>query len=75
MGKTKDFQWHSEVQQAFEQLRDCLIWSPIFAFPQMKEPFILYTDASQFATGSVLTQVQNGHERVICYASKSLNKA
>ena len=41
----------------------------------MKEPFILYTEASQFAIGAVLAQVQNGLGRVICYASKSLNKA
>ena len=41
----------------------------------MNEPFILYTDASQFAIGAVLAQVQNDLERVICYASKSLNKA
>ena len=41
----------------------------------MKEPFILYADASQFAMGAVVAQVQDGLERVICYASKSLNKA
>ena len=41
----------------------------------MKEPFILFTDASQFAISAVFAQVQNGLERVICYASKSLNKA
>ena len=41
----------------------------------MNGPFILYTDASPFAIGAVLAQVQNGLERVICYASKSLNKA
>ena len=41
----------------------------------MKEAFILYTDASQFAIGAVLAQVQNGLEPVICYASESLSKA
>ena len=41
----------------------------------MNEPFILHTDASQFAIGAVLAQVQNGLERVICYASRSLNRA
>ena len=56
-------------------MKNCLTSSPVLAFPQMKEPFILYTDASQFAIGAVLAQVQNGLERVICYASKSLNKA
>ena len=41
----------------------------------MKEPFILYTDASQFAIGAVLSKVQDGLETVICYASKASNKA
>ena len=41
----------------------------------MREPFILYTDASHFAIGAVLAQVQNGLKRVICYASKSFSKA
>ena len=73
--KTNEFHWNPEAQKAFEQLKDCLRSTPILAFPSMKEPFILYTDASQFAIGVVLAQVQNGFERVICYASKSLNKA
>ena len=37
----------------------------------MKEPFILYTDASLTALGAVLSQVQDGQERAICYASKA----
>ena len=41
----------------------------------MREPFILYTDASQHAMGAGLAQIQNGSERVICYASKSFSKA
>ena len=41
----------------------------------MKEPFLLYTDASQFAIGAVLSQLLDGLERVICYALKALNKA
>ena len=49
--------------------------SHILAFLSMKEPLILYTDASQFAIGAVFAQVQNGLEQVNCYASKSLNKA
>ena len=73
--KKHDFLWTPEAQQAFDQLKDCLTSSPILAFPSMKEPFILYTDASQYAMGAVLAQVQNDHERVICYASNALNKA
>ena len=41
----------------------------------MRETFILCSDASQHAMGTVLAQIQNGTERVICYASKSFSKA
>ena len=71
----KEFHWNPEAHKAFEQLKDCLTSSPISAFPSMQEPFILYTETSQYAIGAVLAQVQNDLERVICYASKCLNKA
>ena len=43
--------------------------------PDVKEPFILYTDASLTAMGAVLAKVQNGKERAICYASKAFSKS
>ena len=43
------------------------------AFPDVKEPFILYPDASLTAMGAVLAQVQDGKERAICYASKAFS--
>ena len=73
--KTEEFHLNPEAHKAFEQLKNCLTSTPILTFPSMNEPFILYTDASQFAIGAVLAQVQNGLERVIFHASKSLNKA
>ena len=73
--KSKDLLWNSEAQEAFEVLKAKLTSAPILAFPSMREFFILYTDASQHAMGSVLAQIQNGSERVICYASKSFSKA
>ena len=36
--------------------------------------YILDTDESNFAIGGVLSQVQDGEERVIAYGSKSLKK-
>ena len=37
--------------------------------------FILDTDGSQTGIGAVLSQIQDGDERVIAYASRSLNKS
>ena len=45
------------------------------SFPLVEEQFILYTDASYLPIGAVLAQAQNGLQRVIWYASKSLNRA
>ena len=56
------FEWTPEAQDVFESLKLKLTSNPILAFPCLKEPFILYTDASQFAMGSVLAQVQDGKE-------------
>ena len=60
--KTKEIHWNPEAQEAFEQLKDCLTSTPISAFPSVNEPFILYTDGSQFAIGAVLAQVENSLE-------------
>ena len=62
-------------QEAFESLRRHLSSTPILAFPDVKEPFILYTDASLTAMGTVLVQVQDGKERAICYTSKAFSKS
>ena len=69
------FTWTEEAQDAFETLKTRLTSTPILAFPCLQQPFILYTDASQFAMGAVLAQVQDGMEKAICYASKALSKS
>ena len=69
------FQWTSEAQEAFEILKTKLTTTPVLAFPSLATPFILYTDASQFAMGAFLAQEHNGLERAVCYASKSFSKA
>ena len=44
-------------------------------YPNPEEQFILDTDASNSGIGAVLSQLQNGQERVIAYFSRSLNRA
>ena len=67
------FAWTEETQEAFESLKKHLSSTPILAFPDVREPFILYSDASLTAMGAVLAQVQDGKERATCYASQAFS--
>ena len=69
------FTWMKETQEAFGSLRNHSSSTPILAFPEVREPFILYTDAYLTAMGTVLAQVQDGKVRFICYASKAFSKS
>ncbi|BHF85119.1 hypothetical protein SprV_1002827800 [Sparganum proliferum] len=76
--KGREFRWTDECQAAFDELRTRLSRAPILMLPNTTEtapPFVLDTDASAFAMGGVLSQTDdNGLERVICFASKTLTK-
>ena len=67
------FHWTEECERAFQHLKTSLTTSPILGYPVHDAPFVLDTDASDFATGAVLSQLQNDKEVVIAYHSKSLN--
>jgi hypothetical protein len=73
--KDQTWQWTQECQKAFEELKGKLSYPPVLAFPDLSKPFILATDASQVGLGAVLSQVQEGMERPVAYASRQLNKA
>ena len=66
------FMWDDEQQKAFDALKACLLSAPILGFPTEKDRFVLDMDASLFAIGGVLCQIQNEEEVVIAYASRSL---
>ncbi len=72
--KGREFVWTTECQSAFDTLKQRLISAPVLAYPDFKLPFILDTDASATGIGAVLSQLQDGQERVIAYASRSLSK-
>ena len=72
--KDISFNWTNECQKSFDILKQLLINSPILQYPNLSadNKFILKTDASGFAIGAVLS---NADDRVVAYASRSLNKA
>ena len=46
----------------------------ILTYPEFDKPFILTTDASDFALGAVLSQIQNDVEKPIAFASRTLSE-
>jgi len=70
--KNNKFFWGPEQQLSFEKLKQALMTAPVLAFPDFKKEFILTTDASQDAIGAILTQVQDGAEKLISCYSKTL---
>ena len=75
MKKDIEFVWTDECQRAFDELKNRLMNGPILALPQNEGTYILDTDASDFRLGAVLSQRQNEGEKVIAYASRTLNRA
>merc|ERR1711893_323270 len=72
--KGAKFVWTPQCQTAFETLKVKLTTAPILGFANTEDPFILDTDASDVAMGAMLSQVQEGQEKVIAYGSKALSR-
>ena len=75
--KGREFIWNVHCQCAFDKLKDRQTNAPILGFPDFSnsKEFILDTDASKNNIGVVLSQKQNGKERVVSYGSRTLSKA
>jgi hypothetical protein len=73
--KRENFIWQDHHDEAFEKLKWALTHAPVLTFPTRDDPYVLDTDASHDTIGAVLSQVQNGVEKVIAYASHRLSKS
>ena len=75
MEKNKPFLWTEECTKANQELKDLLFEEPVVAHPDFSVPFRLYTDVYNISLGAILAQKQDGRERIICCASRMLNKS
>jgi hypothetical protein len=75
--KNVTFEWTPECQEAFDTIKELMVKAPILAYPKAVGRFILDTDASKYAYGGVLSQMQyNEHlqkeeERPGAFVSKN----
>lgn len=75
------YQWTDVHTAAFDKLRDALCNAPVLQCPDFSRPFIVHTDASDFALGAVLSQEESAADgmgkqvdRPVAYLSRVLNE-
>ena len=59
-------EWTEDCEQSFDQLKRLCSDTPVLAYPDYKQKFKLYTDASESGLGAVLAQIkEDGLERPV----------
>lgn len=71
-GTPNNVKWESEHQEAFLKLKDCITSAPILKTPDFTRPFLLQTDASDYAVGAALLQEFDDGLHPVAFASEKL---
>ncbi|GFX73368.1 retrovirus-related Pol polyprotein from transposon 17.6 [Trichonephila clavipes] len=72
---TKQIVWTEEAKENFEKGKQDLAHATLLSFPDPNLQLTLFTDASNFAIGSVLQQFEAGSWKPISFFSKKLIEA
>ena len=70
-----EVEWTEDRQKVVDEVLEYLKSPEVLAFPDFSLPFVITCDASEKGLGAVLYQKQVGKNRVISYASRTLNDA
>ena len=68
-------EWGEVQQKVLDEMISYLMSPEVIAFPDFNIPFFMNCDASNQGLGAVLYQKQDGVDRVISYASRTLSDA
>jgi hypothetical protein len=72
--KNVPFQWTLEADNAFNLLKKKFTEEPVLMMPDLDRPFQIESDASKYASGAVLTQMDSaGKRHPVCFLSKTFN--
>lgn len=71
----KKIEWNDQAEEAFLNAKRALVSPTILTVPNYSLPFKLYTDASLIAGAGILTQEQEGFEKVIAFHSVKFSRA
>ena len=56
--KCSNVEWTDDWEIAFQKLKELCSNTPVLAYPDYRQKFKLYTDASESGLGAVLTQIK-----------------
>ena len=70
--KEEPFQWEEAQQTAFDTLKKHFTTTPVFAFPDLDCKFCLELDASDYATGAVLSIEKDSIWHPVAFSSHSM---
>ena len=74
IGINKEWKWEEKPQVAFNTLKKLFTEQPLLAVPDTDKKFRIESDASDYATGGVLSMLCDDKKwRPVAYLSKSLN--
>ena len=73
--KGERFPWGEEQDRSFSKVKALFRETPVLRYPTAEGHFILDTDASNESIGAALSQIQEGREVPLAFASNSMNKA
>jgi len=74
MRKDEKWRWEEPQQKAFDELKQVFMTKPVLAAPDLDKEFRVETDASNYATGGVLSMKCSDEKwRPVIFISKSLS--
>ena len=70
-GKNVPYKWDKECQESFDKIKGIIAKQTMLVFPDYNKPFVVYTDASDYQLGGVVTQ----EGKPVAFFSRKLNSA
>ena len=72
--KDTQFDWTPACQESFDTLKKRFTEEPVLMMPDQTRPFQIESDASKYASGAVLTQMDsNGDRHPVAFMSKTFS--
>ena len=70
--KDVKWSWSIDCQQAFDSLKEIITSAPVLSFPDHNKPKMIETDASKFAYGAILSQLEGDVWKPLAYMSRTM---